>query len=61
MVAVVAVTGVPDDDDMAIAPFPLVLVKECPLPEVEADADEPEGTPAVAAMYTRHSEDCTCT
>ena len=36
---------VPEDVDMAIAPFPLVLVKDCPFPEVEADDDEPEGIP----------------
>lgn len=48
----VILAELPEDEDMAIAPFPLVLVKDSPFPEVEADADEPEGMP-VASRMTR--------
>lgn len=37
---------VPELEDMDMAPLPLVLVKAWPLPEVDAEADEPEGRPA---------------
>lgn len=35
----------PEEEDLAIAPFPPVLVKDCPLPDVDADADEPPDMP----------------
>lgn len=42
--------AIPEDDDMATPPFPVVLEKDCPLPDDEADADEPEGMPAPVSL-----------